>query len=222
MLPVKVTGLIVLVMLFAIPATGWAASCASQDTRHIKVNVTRDMGRVVYDFRRSQAELKRMSGQNLSSAWQVNGLTEGTFTSRSSARFTLKPSRKGRYYCVRLNSVALKVGLDRIVIYIANKYRRNSCPFRAVMSHEQEHVEINRRVLRRVGWRIDEEVRSAVYRYKPFSARSEAEAQRKLSKYFDDALSPLFRELNAQADEENARIDTEASYKYLTRQCDRW
>ena len=218
----KVIALIVMVVVFAIPATGWAASCASQDTRRIKVDVTRDMGRVVYDFRRSQAELKRMSGQNMSSAWRVNGLTEGTFTSRSSARFTLKPSRKGRYYCVRLNSVALKVGLDRIVVYIANKYRRNSCPFRAVMSHEQEHVEINRRVLRRVGWRIDEEVRRAVYRFRPFPVRSEAEAQRKLSKYFEDALNPLFRELNAQADAENARIDTEANYKHLSKQCDRW
>jgi len=209
--------------LLTLPGAAMAAErCAPQDAMQIEIRVAKDMGRVNFDHSRSQAQLKRMSGDKVDNAWKVNGLTKRTYTTESSARFKMVPMNNGRYYCVRLETVDLKVGLGRIDVFVANKYSRNSCAFRAVMNHEQQHVEINRRVLRRMMGRIDDKVRSAVYNFEPFPARSTSEAQRKLSDYFKRALEPLYQRLDEEANEENARIDTEASYSYLRKQCDRW
>jgi len=208
--------------IVTLPSLAWANRCEPQDARRIKVDVTQDMGRVVLNHSKSQAQLKRMSGQKMSKAWRVNGLTKRTYTTRSNARFVMKPARNGRYYCVRLQTVDLTVGLGRIDVYVTKKYRKNTCAYRAVLRHEQEHVDINRRVLRRVMGRIEDQVRTAVYRFKPFSARTKADAKQKLSNYFKDSLSPLYKKLDQEANKENARIDTEQSYKLLSKQCDKW
>lgn len=219
----KLIKYLVVASLFVIPSLAWAEGrCEPQDARRIKVDVTQDMGRVFFDHSKSQAQLKRMSGKKVSKAWLVNGLTKRTYTTQSNARFVMRPTGSGGYYCVRLSSVDLTVGLGRIDVYVANKYRKNTCAFQAIMRHEREHVEINRRVLRRVMGRIEDQVRTAVYRFKPFSTRSQAEARDKLSTYFKKALEPLYRKLDNDANLENARIDTEQSYKYLRGQCDQW
>lgn len=220
---IKAWLVVIALILLSMPSAAVAVErCAPQDTMQIEIRVAKDLGRVNFDHSRSQAQLKRMSGAKVDNAWKVNGLTKRTYTTESSARFKMVPMNKGRYYCVRLETVDLKVGLGRIDVFVANKYSRNSCAFRAVMNHEQQHVEINRRVLRRMMGRIDDKVRSAVYNFEPFPARSTGEAQRKLSDYFKRALEPLYRRLDDEANEENARIDTEASYTHLRKQCDRW
>lgn len=50
-------------------------------------------------------------------------------------------------FCARVQYVDVQIGFDEVIIYIAKEFKEESCSFKAIMGHEQKHIDLNRQIL---------------------------------------------------------------------------
>ncbi len=131
---------------------------------------------------------------------------------------------QGAGYCFWVRRTELSVRHPSPDIYVAREYRRGSCPYRAILAHERQHMSASReqidRYLPRLRWvltslRIPTGERP-IFVTSPDAAKTEVRALMK------DLAEPLFREMSQALRAAQAKLDSPASYRRLRRKCKRW
>ncbi len=155
------------------------------------------------------------------SGWITNGLTLSNL--RSGVRFTTRqvafPNGSG---CAAVSKAEIHVGFDKPVrILLPNRYPEGGCPRATLLSHEQQHVEINRSALSAGEARFRQAVEGLagvfpIHTDDVEDARAQAEAV--AAEAVERVRQSVLEEIGAR----NAAIDTEASYRALQAQCDDW
>jgi hypothetical protein len=191
-----------------------------------KVRLKYDLGEVAYDRGLGTRGLKRLIqklelNMNLTRG-QVLGLTTGRFQARYRTSITGAKARTGGY-CVWLKTAEITVGFQDLTVYINRAYEDGTCESDAVEAHEQEHVAINRAVLKKYLPRLEQVVSQAVA-YKPFIRvlGGPEQAREAYIQHFGERLGPLLREMEAERVRRNNRIDTPESYAEVAGRCEDW
>ncbi len=131
---------------------------------------------------------------------------------------------QGAGYCFWVRRTELAIRQPSPDIYVAREYRRGSCPYRAILAHERQHMSTSRaqinRFLPRLRWvltslRIPTGARP-IFVTSAEAAKTEVRA---LMKELDE---PLFREMGQALRAAQAKLDSAASYRRLRKQCRRW
>ncbi|MHA1153095.1 MAG: hypothetical protein ACTSQ7_10610 [Alphaproteobacteria bacterium] len=168
----------------------------------------------------SIAQLDRMAPHG--PRQQVLGLAEAGLEFGWSVRFEWQ--QRGAGYCFWVRRTELAIRQPSPDIYVAREYRRGSCAYRAILTHERQHMSISRdqinRYLPRLRWvltslRIPTGERP-VFVTSAEAAKAEARALMK------ELAEPLFQEMAQALRAEQAKLDSPASYRRLRKQCKRW
>lgn len=191
-----------------------------------EVRLKYDLGEVAYDRGLGTRELKRLVqklelNMNLTRG-QALGLTTGSFRARYQTSITFAKARTGGY-CVWLKAAEITVGFQDLTVYINRDYEDGTCESEEVEAHEQEHVAINRAVLKKYLPRLEQVVSEAVA-YKPFIRvlGGPEQARRAYIEHFGERLGPLLRKMEAERVRRNDKIDTAESYAEVAGRCDDW
>lgn len=123
--------------------------------------------------------------------------------------------------CVWVTDVAARLGNPELDVYVAANYPEGTCEYNVVREHENQHVEINRGVIRAWGPRIGARLRELVAQSFPMVAASNADVQR-LPKMLMDRLVPLFDAMNGELRQKNGAIDTPENYRRTSARCRNW
>ena len=130
----------------------------------------------------------------------------------------------GDGFCFWVRRTELTIRQPSPDIYVAREYRRGSCAYRAILSHERQHMSISRgqinRYLPRLHWvltslRIPTGVRPI------FVASAEA-AKSEVRALMKDLAEPLYEEISLALRAAQAKLDSEASYRRLRKACKNW
>ena len=109
-------------------------------------------------------------------------------------------------------------------IYVAREYRRSSCAYQAVLAHERRHMTISReqinRYLPRLRWVLTSLRIPTAER--PIYVTSAEAAKTEVRALMRALTEPLFQEMSAALREEQAKLDSPASYRRLRKKCKRW
>lgn len=131
---------------------------------------------------------------------------------------------RGDGFCFWVRRTELTIRHPSPDIYVAREYRRGSCPYRAILSHERRHMSISRdqinRYLPRLRWvltslRIPTGERP-VFVASPEAAKTEVRALMK------ELAEPLFQEMGRALRAAQAKLDSPASYRRLRQACKNW
>jgi hypothetical protein len=192
-----------------------------------KVDVVLGMPEVEIDDTRPREAIAAldMKSRNLAgyarSGWVTNGLTLSNL--RSGVRFTTRqvsfPNGSG---CAAVSKAEIHVGFDKPVkILLPDRYPKTGCPYTVLLSHENQHVDINRSALTSGEPRFRRAVEdlAAVF---PIHSDDVEQARVQAEAVAAEAVERVRQSMLDEIGARNAAIDTEASYRALQALCDDW
>ncbi len=128
----------------------------------------------------------------------------------------------GNRYCVALNNIAISFGRKHSEIYVASKYLPGTCEFKAVLRHEQEHMEINDRIQKKYEAKLREYLLNKVESIQPYFTTSPNNAPKQLASRFAGETDRIIKQFSTERLRENNKIDTPQSYRKVRSQCAKW
>lgn len=217
--PCLTLGLLAIMSGLAAPVAAAPGPCPASGKMPV-VNLTVLDGGVFYDFTKTARQIATISG--LRSPGQVTrGLTSTKFRSGYSVAFEQVKVRDG--VCLYPVAIEAKIGYDPMTVYVEKKYDRDSCQFRVIMQHEQQHVRVNQETLKAFVPRVRAALIQAatgsafpIYAAEPRIAKSMGMGE--IGAAFDREVT----ELSRQREQLNAQLDSPASYRASQAICNRW
>ena len=166
------------------------------------------------------AELGRNAPHNPGE--RVLGLADTGLQFGWGARFEWQAWDDG--FCFWVRRTELTIRHPSPDIYVAREYRRGSCPYRAILAHERQHMNISReqinRYLPRLRWVLTSlQIPTGV---RPDFVDSAEAAKRDIRALMKDLAEPLFQEMIAALRAAQAELDSVASYRRLRKACNSW
>ena len=207
--------LFTLCIFFSLNAT---AICPKQK---IEVVFKKKHGKIIYNNELHHSEFQNVANYVLPN--NVRGLTV--------SKITVTSAVEGRGFkhlnsqCVGISKINFYIGFDDFRVYINKPYRPGSCEYYAVKDHEDEHVDIYKEGLEFFAPDIKKALRDAVKNLRPEQVYSKARAQQVFDKQVKEVskkIQPLLDHINAKLHEKQRAIDTDESYRRVTRKCRNW
>ncbi|WP_169567241.1 hypothetical protein [Sneathiella limimaris] len=137
-------------------------------------------------------------------------------------RIETRSQQIGNKHCVWLVNVEMTFGQRRSEVYVANKYKAGSCPFRAILRHENQHMDINLKVQTKYAAKIEQALHNMALALKPFYTTSPKKAPQLFGSQIQANLKPYLEAFYEERQRENAKIDTARSYQNVRSQCAKW
>ncbi len=125
-------------------------------------------------------------------------------------------------HCVALAEAKVTVGYKDVTVYITSDYAAGTCEFNAILAHEQEHVQINRELLKAYEPKFQKAIRRVLRSKKVIFAHRKAEARSAYVKEFDRQLKRVVASMVAERNRKNGAIDTRDNYQRVLAKCDNW
>ena len=158
------------------------------------------------------------TGRALPEGQLARGLTIDRSGTRAEAILTaIGPANKR---CIALTAIEATVTAREVTVLLDGHYRTGSCPYRAILDHEREHVRINAEARRETGRELEASLRGLAGRW---GGRWLPEAgMRQLQADIDEAVRTVGRSVQERAEARHAKIDTPESYAEVQARCDAW
>ena len=208
--------LLFLVCLFL--TTNATAICPKKD---IEVAFKRKYGEPIYNYNLTHKDFHKYSPAPMSKI--IRGLTIGELGVSYGAQGRVFKHKDG--YCAGVKKVDFYIGYDYFKVFIDKKYKRNTCEFKAVKLHEDEHVAIFNAAVEFFAPDIQKAIKKAVAEIRPEKVYSQARAQQVFDKQANEVLKkiqPLLKHVNKKIVEKQAIIDTDEAYMKVQKKCNNW
>jgi hypothetical protein len=166
-----------------------------------------------------------MKSRNLAgyarSGWVTNGLTLSNL--RSGVRYTTRQvAFRNGSGCATVDRAEIHIGFDKPVrILLPNRYPEGTCARRALLDHEQQHVQINSSSLAASEPRFRNAVLALGPAF-PIHADDVEDARAQAEAVAAEAIEAVRQSVLEEITARNAAIDTEASYRSLQALCSDW
>jgi hypothetical protein len=131
------------------------------------------------------------------------------------------PLGNNRFCAVPLK-VEFSLGYPEFVVYIDRRYRTGTCQYRQIKAHEQRHVDVYRRQLRRFAPLVRGRLKEAAARLKPVFVERPDKAADLIQKRLKRKIDGLVDQLQKATDTDNGRLDTTRNYTRIQKRCRSW
>jgi len=215
----------------ALAAAAFAVSAAQASPcplpeKAARVTVNGTSGRVILKTGYGRADLQRLQKGRFGAAsggpgWLPMGLTRSNLTVEIRTESQVSGIGPGRY-CADPVSFTVDLGFSDFLVYIDRRYRPGSCEYRAVGEHENKHVSLYRGYLQRFLPELRRTAERAALGIRPVLVSRPGDGPERLQQALKRAIDPLLQRFEREADDANARIDTEKSYLAVQALCDNW
>ena len=204
------------------PVVSGAAAVQCQGSPEISYNIDLDIdipkARLHHD--RGIAELGRMAFHG--PRGRILGVANTGLDFGWRVEFAWRPEEEA--FCFWVRRTELTIHHPAPDIYVAREYRRGTCPYRAVVAHERQHIRTSRALINRYIPRLHWVLTSLRIPtgQRPVLVGSPEEAKSEVRALMKDLAEPLFREMAKALRAAQAKIDSPASYQRLFKQCKKW
>lgn len=208
------------IYLIIFPAHAWNYgdffSCDSINPNP-QITLSTSYGQLVHDLSSNQKKIDKIQ--------KTNGIKEKGYlqggVSTAELTYNLRLSEIKTQYvdenatCVAPKNINIFVGYKNPTIYIANKYKPQSCEFSHIIRHEQLHQYINKIVLDAYLPLIEKIMRQAIQE-KPSTKvphrRVSKQGTLYLQNYYNAQLTALMEQMKKTLQQEHERFDKEYTY----------
>lgn len=120
--------------------------------------------------------------------------------------------------CAGVQSSEIHLNLE-ITIYVANDFKKGTCLYEEILTHEERHHDVDRRLLTEFAAdatrRLAEDLRARPFVAVPDASMAQAAVDARVNKAMDDAFVEFFRRYEA----EQGEIDTYSEYNRIANAC---
>lgn len=216
--------LIGLTMLIAaavtlLPSTAHAA-CPDFPVPQVVVNVEFTPPR--YNFNQSLAKLRQIAEIESAAILhkdQPVGLAVGEMNVKLNLKANAAYDVDGSV-CARPSHVVIDMGFQNNTVYVAKELARRTCGHEEVLAHEEEHINIDRALLKEYEPEIARYMQAAVRELGTVRGKTSISAEQQIQTFINNHLQIMANEMNKTRKLRQAQHDSHAEYKRLAASCD--
>jgi len=205
------------------PAAAQQAGACPPSKTPIKLNFSTRAPTPVYNHRLTVsgiANLLQKQGQRAPAGQRALGITlTKTVLGIQGATAAV---RRGNGFCVYVTSVDVDFGWSSVEVYVPSDFPRGSCQYNVIMDHENQHIAINRGVLKEFAPLLRARIEKVLAGTKPTFTRSSAGSADAAVGGIQAQLAGLLKEFENQQIKRNAGIDSPSNYAALSTMCKDW
>jgi len=208
---------LVLLIAAALPAAANGMRCpviGNQPTVEVAV-ISRN---TALNTRKPVRDLKQLSANSL--GHQPLGLYMAKFTSGVQINYDLR--REGDEICVWVTKVQVQIGYDDRTIYVAKDFDKDSCEYKAILSHEAKHAVTDDSVLAEFNGRFRKNVGDAAIdggMIGPVKRIFLDDSKQRLAELVQKAFDRTFEDFQAARARAQKTVDTPEEYGRVKRIC---
>ena len=215
-------GLAVLAALLCRPAGAEECHIAGHD-HPPQVRLDAAMAEPVYFRTMNKSEMTARHGLLMTGQTEL-GLTTSEVELEVRPKMWFQPQPGGGRGCAVLDSVDVVFRIEKVRVDIASDFPTDSCAYRVILDHENQHVAFTRQAFGAV---LPEMRRllaqsAALRRSQWVPAHSNEAALRAVLAGIEADIRPAYLDYQREARRLNASIDTPQSYRALHQRCRQW
>lgn len=216
LLPAATLGALVLAM----PAVA-RANCPTGGTPEVRV--LSDLPPPDYRHHLTRSQIGALGGHgHMTSDRSHAGLT------RTQTSFSVNPMVQVRQMgngqlCVSLQRVEVNWRMVEFIVDVAAEYRRGSCPYEQILTHENQHVDIAQRAFTAADRSLRQQLGELARRQQAFVFRgTPQQAANQMAQQFMALAKPILEQYDRETRRQNAAIDTQENYRAISSRCRDW
>lgn len=217
--------LAVAVCATALPSgAAWASPCKAPKTPPKATLVMKPVeARYRHDLDTAAIQDIVNEGQGyVSGPWhQAGGITRAGLSVEYETSFYISKAQ-GAGYCAALAEVIVTVEYHDMMVFVGSEYPEGSCEYEAILTHEKEHVEINRDVLESYEGKLRDAILRVLKSQRTIFVHRKGEANSAYLLEFERQVQPVLKKMSAERGHRNGKIDTQDNYRRVWAQCGGW
>lgn len=180
--------------------------------------------RTKYIRTKSAKDLTQIHGGGASrAASSVGGLGGGEIGFKTENRFEI--TQRGKAACVRLKKIEVTF-YAKPEIHIASNFKRSTCEYNAVLTHEQQHIRILRKFVREYSPKVKKEITRIAAQIKPsvgpISKTQIEAAQNDIQKQFMSKIEAYNNKIMPILAKRQKAFDSPQEYVRVAAKCKKW
>lgn len=204
-----------------------AADFSCKPRRIPTILITPLRATISYDFTKARDELGQFEIDTVSPYGRghnvkVGGLMEGEIRVESRVGQVQETYQYINKACVHIDSVTIIVHSDP-TIYVAREYAPGSCEQRAVLEHEKEHVEIDRKITNEYAGRLENKIRlhlrNTGYVFGPYPVAQVKDYQRKIQSEIETIVKEETNKMTKARQQAQQAHDNADEYERVRLKC---
>ena len=201
-----------------IPHHAAAAECVGAPDQAYHFDVRLEVPPARLNRNVSRADLRGLAphGQGANTL----GLMRSRLELSNNAQFASSASAGG--YCYWVQSIEVVLQYRSLDILVASEYRRDSCAFRAILSHERDHVRVAREYLARFEPRFRQALNSVDVPTPGRPAFTTGTPKKEVQRIVGNLIQPVYEELNTTMARAQGKLDTPEQYARIQARCNDW
>lgn len=161
--------------------------------------------------------------------YHVRGLTDINY--KKSYNIKVKLVTQNNIACLKIDSVDVYFGYPNINIFIYDKYSINSCEYKIIKQHENEHVKIYQSALKLYSENIGRVILNRIKNKKQMLINDVDDVKNKTEQYIkevkdfitsDKELSIIEANMMKEIEYRNNLLDTKENYNKTKKLCNNW
>ncbi|MCK5295554.1 MAG: hypothetical protein KAJ75_01570 [Alphaproteobacteria bacterium] len=238
----RVLFLIIMTAVFAVSGEAFARhACPLLDTK-TKAKIITNYGNVQYFHDRSRKDIKTFANKgykvNKSNGTRtlampsrkgniqhIPGITVATLKIGVKTETKTVRIKNGKGFCIYLDNATVSIGYPKMEVYVAKRYKKNSCEYNEILNHEKTHVSIYHNTLNFYAPHIEQSVKNIAKEIKPTWVSSKDKIEPTINNmliYIMNKIEPTLNFFRKIQTNEHANLDTPENYAYTTSLCKNW
>jgi hypothetical protein len=157
--------------------------------------------------------------------YRVYGITEAQYKLDAVYEFNWSKRWFKEEYAMWVENLQVEFSYNTLNVYVTNNYAEGSCEYQESLAHENQHVAIHRRVYGEYQQVLKDVVgRSTAIPLKgrPITVPTVQRGKEVIGKIINGVTDPVFERFKQALTEQQAVIDSKASYTELRERCHHW
>lgn len=180
----------------------------------------------VYYHDHSTEQIEQLGGEGAESEhYHVYGITVAGYKMDALYQFNWNKKWFKEEYSMWVENLQVDFSYNTLNVYVTNHYNEDSCEYKETLAHENQHVEVHRRVYRDYQDRLRETLGRSTgipMSDRPLLVSSVEEGKARISRIISGIVDPVFDSFKRSIAEEQARLDTSENYAELKSRCQNW
>jgi hypothetical protein len=172
----------------------------------------------------SQIETLSQSGGE-AEHYHVYGLTQADFSNDTVYEVSWSKKWFKDEYKLWVDNLRVEFTYDTLNVYVTNNYSEGSCEYQATLEHENQHVDIHRRLYfkyQKIFQDVMNQWKDIPLKSNPVTATSVEEGKHEIGDKISTVLDPVFNQFKAELQQEQGGLDTPENYEVLKEKCQNW
>lgn len=180
----------------------------------------------VYSHDLSTSQIERISQSSTDGErYHVYGLTQADFGSGTHYQVNWSKKWFKEEYEMWIDGLRVDFSYNTVNVFVTNAYPEGSCEYQATLDHENQHVEIHKRMFAQYQKILRETLdksQTLPLAGRPIVVPSIEEGKKRVGDMLSAVLDPVMDRFKTDLATEQGKIDTPDSYNELRQRCQHW